>query len=307
MPASLKRSVAFMVVSVLIGLLAGCSAPKRTTAVESPSAAPEPAAATATEPTPAAVDEPTSPQETPETQAADAAEKERKEREEKEKKAKEEAKQAKERQRKLAHLERELKTATLRLDNTRLGNEHAEIKFAESLEQATIQLELAREKYVTTQEIEVPRRIAWSELNLQRSRDNLQNATEELEQLELMYKDDQFADQTKEIVIDRARRSLERTQRDVRLREEEHAKLLEVYLPREKREQELQLAKQERDLARMQRDEQRATIDRQIRLLGAEAAIIKLEQQLEDLHEEIKEAEEKKAEEEKKAAEDQAG
>ncbi|MGD8452613.1 MAG: hypothetical protein PVJ57_12410 [Phycisphaerae bacterium] len=301
-----KCLVAIVVIGVLSVVLAGCASSQRTPAVQSTPTEPQPATTADAAPAPAAEPAPAvAEQEPAQTQAADAEDKAQKEREEQEKKAKEEAKKARERERKLAHLERDLETARLRLQKTKLDNEAAALRYAQSLEQAQTELQLAQEKFDTTQALEVPQRIAWSELNLQRSRDNLQNATEELEQLELMYKDDQFADQTKEIVISRSRRELERTQRDVQLREEEHRRLLEVYLPREKREQELQLAKQERGVVNMQSDEQRAVIDRQIALINAEAAITKLEEQLSDLREEIAEAAEQKAKESEKPAADQ--
>ena len=70
---------------------------------------------------------------------------------------------------------------------------------------------------------------------------SLAEAQQELEQLELMYSEEEFADQTKEIVLERGRRRLERTQRDLELRRADFATLQEQTLPVERREHELRV------------------------------------------------------------------
>jgi len=215
--------------------------------------------------------------------SADSAEKDREG-------AKQKAKQAKERQRKLVRLERDLQVSRLRLSKAKLEEQDAEIRAEESLLNAEVQLELAQDRLRDFLEIHKPQRIAWNELGLRRAEDGLTNARQELQQLELMYAQDEFADQTKEIVIDRARRELERAERDLELRRRDSSTLTEVTLPLEQREHELAVQDRERDLARVRRERETTMIDKAIALLNAESEVARLEQELEDLREEIAEA-----------------
>jgi hypothetical protein len=267
MPHSLKLLVATTTTFILLGLCSACGPHRRANAT---SAAPaeQPAAKAEKAEEPAAQDE-----------ADDAA-----------KKAKEEAKQARERQRKLVRLDHELEVARLRLSRAQLAREHAEAQFAESVSNAETDLELARVRLQDFTEVEVPQRTAWSELSLQRSEDGLKHAREELEQLELMYSEEQFADQTKEIVLERARRQLQRSERDAELRRKDHERLIEVELPLQTIEHERAVQNAERGLAQLRRGRAAEQIDQRVGVLGAEAEIVRLENERTDLMEEIAEA-----------------
>jgi hypothetical protein len=118
--------------------------------------------------------------------------------------AKKEAKEARDRVRKLSKLQRDLEVARLRLSKLKLDQDHAEIKFDESLAKAKADLELARKKLADFKQISVPERTERAKLNLAMAEDGLREAQEELAQLELMYSEEQFADKTKEIVVGRA-------------------------------------------------------------------------------------------------------
>lgn len=202
----------------------------------------------------------------------------------------EEAKQAKERERKLAKLERELKTAKLKLSKTKMTGQHAQVDHDESIVKAEAELELARTKLHNLVRILGPQRIARAELDLQRAEDRFIESQQELEQLELMYSEEQFADQTKEIVIERAKRRLERAQQDLELRKKTFKTLIEVTIPLETNEQELGIQKQERALMKLRRDHECALIDQKVAVLDAEVEIIRLENELEDIKQEIQEA-----------------
>jgi hypothetical protein len=284
--------------------------PERSSAVvarpaEAPAAAAKPAPP-AKEPPPVALaaqeqtqaSAPTTPAAQPDEKAqADAAEKVKKEAEEK---AKKEAKEARDRERKLVKLQRDLEVAKLRFSKLKLDHENAQTKYEQSLARTKIDLEIAKKKLQDYKQIHVPTRIARAELNLKWAESALLEAQQELEQLELMYSEEQFADKTKEIVIERAKRQLERTQRDTELRREEHKTLLGITIPQETKDQELGVEDKERALAQTLREEPSTRIDRQIAVMNAEAEITRLENELADLQEEIKEAVQKKAEEQQK-------
>ena len=234
-------------VTVSIGLvlllsLAGCAAEDRSAAPAAQPAGPAHASAT-----------PKAEKHATRAPAADAeapaeAEKPVADADKAEKDAKAKAKEQRERERKLARAERELDIARMQLEKTNRSNAYAKIRFDQSKAKLQSDLDLAERRMRVFKEVEIPNRTARSELSLSWAENNLQNAQEELDQLLLMYKDEQFADQTKEIVIDRSRRELERTKRDVELRRGEHETLVSETLPREQLERELALRELHRQL-----------------------------------------------------------
>ncbi|MFH1749268.1 MAG: hypothetical protein ABIG44_19730 [Planctomycetota bacterium] len=239
-------------------------------------------------------------QEADEKAKQEAEEKARKEAEEK---AKKEAKEAKNRERKLIKTELDLEMARIRLDKARLSAENTFSARDDSEAKARAELDLSTKKLKTFQEITIPNRTAWAKLNLQRAEDGLKNAQEELQQLELMYKDEQFADQTKEIVIDRARRQLERTQSDLELRRDELNTLVEIDLPMELTEHQLRQVEKERALAHVLREVDIEKMDQKLNLMNAEAEIVRLENELVDLQQEIAEAQAQAAQEKQDSSE----
>ena len=58
-------------------------------------------------------------------------------------------------------------------------------------------------------------RVSRAELGFQFAQDGAKEAEQELQQLEMMYQEDEFADKTKEIVLERGRRRLERSKRSL--------------------------------------------------------------------------------------------
>jgi hypothetical protein len=267
--------------SLVLTVLSACESPRRDS---------EPGAAAPSEAAPAA-----------ETVEAAGEEEKAKEEAAKGEEAEDEAKKARERERKLAKLERDLEVAGLKLSKEQLASKQAEIQFEESLAKAMGELGVAKQKLDNLREVSAPQRVAWAELGLQRAEDRFTEAQEELEQLELMYSDEQFADKTKEIVVERARRQLERSRRDLELRKKDLDTLVKVTIPLETTEHELGVQEKERALQQVRRNHETAMLDKQVGVLNAEAEIVRLENELADVKEEIEEARQKDAE--KKAAE----
>lgn len=243
------------------------------------------------------------------TEAAQEAEEQAEEqaKKEAEEEEKQEAKKAREREHKRAKLRRNLEMAQLRLNKARLDLGDARIKQIESFKKAQDDLELATKKLNILKDVTAPNRVARAELNLQRGEDGLKDAREELQQLELMYSDEQFADKTKEIVIERAKRRLERTERDLELRGKEHKTLVEVTIPLEMLEHERKVEEKTLALEQLRRDDAKTMIDKQLAQLKAELEVFGLEHELEDILKEIEEAKQKKTEQKQEKVEENAG
>jgi hypothetical protein len=212
-------------------------------------------------------------------------------------------KELRDKERQIARLERDLNVAQQKLEKARLSMEHTGLRNEASLIRAEAELDLAMRRLAIFNEQNVPSRLAWGELSLQNAQDRFQEAQEELDQLELMYNEDEFADQTKEIVLERGRRRLQRSQRDLELRRVDFATLQQQNLPVERREQELQVTDKEEGLKRAHEAVATSVIDQEIGLISAEGEIIRLENELDDTREEIEELKEEVAKMEKEVAE----
>ena len=176
---------------------------------------------------------------------------------------------------------RDLQIAELRVQRAEMALEHARAQSETNLEKAQKGMEMAGRRWSNYLERSVPSRLEWAALGLTRAEDRFKEAKEELEQLELMYAEDDFADGTKEIVLDRGRRRLERSAKDLELRRIDHETLVERTLPLEKEEQMDRLEDARRHLARTSRDSLITLLDHEIGLTGARAEVTRQQAELE--------------------------
>lgn len=198
-------------------------------------------------------------------------------------------KELRKKDRQLAKLERNLETAQIKLDKTKLSHEHALRREQLGVTRREIELELARRRYDYFMQKSLPSRIAWSELGLLRVADNIREAREELEQLEMMYREDEVDEKTKEIVIGRSRVRLERSLRDQELRQADFDALMNESIPIETREQELRFEDAEQTLERARESLLISELDRRINVIGAEDEITRIQGELDDAREEAAE------------------
>lgn len=189
--------------------------------------------------------------------------------------------------RKLAKLERDQNIAGEKLAKARMSEAHAATDQKTALAGAEKELTLETARMKKFSEREVPNRIAWAELRLTQTQDRVKDSEEELHQLELMYAEEDFADQTKEIVLDRSRRRVERSHRDLELRHEDHAILIEKTIPLELAEREQKVRQKELALNKAQRDAKASEADKRISLMSAESEIVRVGVDIEALKEEM--------------------
>lgn len=208
--------------------------------------------------------------------------------------------------RKQARTQRELDMARERLRKTRMQNEFNAQQRRLAHEKAAQELELAERKLKSFKDLSVPERLDRADLSLQWSRDSALEARQELEQLEGMYKEDEFADETKEIVLERGRRRLERAQRSLALEDRAIATLKSETLPVELIEQEAGVREKREALRKLAFDHEMEAIDEKLSILSGDAELIRLEEDLEDVARDLKDFDRKAAEKAKKAAEEAA-
>lgn len=182
--------------------------------------------------------------------------------------------------RKLAKLDRDLTLAEHKLARAKLARTHSDVKHGQAVAVAQRELDLQRQRLATFNDRSAPLRIEETHLDLTRAEDRAKESDEELKQLELMYAEEDFADQTKEIVLQRGRRNLARSLKALELKRQKLSILTERTLPTERTELEMSLAAKERALQQAQRDAQAATLDQQIAILSAESEVARLNDEI---------------------------
>src|SRR6185503_2488134 len=115
------------------------------------------------------------------------------------------------------------------------------------------ELELAQGELRQFDELDAPNRLARERLALTRDQDSLAEQEEELAQLEMTYAEVDLADKTREIVLGRNHRRIERAREELALAERELAKLEQHTLPRERAKLALEVVEKTHALENAQR------------------------------------------------------
>jgi len=107
------------------------------------------------------------------------------------------------------------------------------------------------------EEYTIPRRLAQEELSLDRSRGRLSDAEAELQQMRDMYKDEEFATSTKELVITRSERNVDQQKRGLELADaaREDLEAFELARDREDAVRKVEDAMSKVEVAKMRLDE----------------------------------------------------
>ncbi|HYC79048.1 MAG TPA: hypothetical protein VEI02_15610 [Planctomycetota bacterium] len=185
--------------------------------------------------------------------------------------------------RKKAQLHRDLETARLKVERARRDAAYQEIDDAAAVAKAGLEAEFARRKAATFDEREAPSRAARARLDADAARDGHDDSKEELAQLELMYKGHEIGDMTKDLVLARAKRSLERSRRRVELAALDLQTLEERTLPHERDRLLAEASDRERDVEKARRNAERSAFERRLAVAAAESEVRRLEEEIADL------------------------
>ncbi|MBB74555.1 MAG: HlyD family secretion protein [Planctomycetaceae bacterium] len=101
----------------------------------------------------------------------------------------------------------------------------------------------AQQTYDNFVKVDRDQRVASTGFNLKSSKASLENAMEELKQLEKMYQEDELTEESEEIVLKRAKRSVESAQFRLKVAEITASRSLEQVIPREQEQQDDTLAR----------------------------------------------------------------
>ena len=182
-------------------------------------------------------------------------------------------------------LERKLSIAKARLAVAELEAEADAARHAASARHTAGEVQLAEASLARFQEASRPQRLASGKLDLQGAKDRAQEAAEELEQIKIMYKDQDLDDMTAEFVVSRGERMAKRAAERLKIQEAQLNALETRELPQE--QQRLALAV-DKAVAQMEQQAREATIAQHRKAIAVQEAkneVRRLEEELAELRE----------------------
>jgi len=177
-----------------------------------------------------------------------------------------------------AHAERELATAQDKLAIARLQLELGQHRAQSGRARREAELQLARGELTQFEESDAPNQLAKSKLEIQRRRDSLFEQQEELAQLEMLYEKQDLADKTREIVLQRGKRRVERAQEELAIAEREAATLETKALPRQRAKLALEVESRTRELDEQRAEAEVGQLEKRLALRAAEAELQALQE-----------------------------
>lgn len=129
-------------------------------------------------------------------------------------------------------LEVSVEHARRSLESLKASSEMAQERNALKIESAERALARAEEALEHFRKVDRDERIRRSELNLESSKHSIQDQKEELEQLEKLYKGNDLAKESQDIVLDRSRRRLRVSEERYEMQKRDHERLKTVIIPR---------------------------------------------------------------------------
>lgn len=191
---------------------------------------------------------------------------------------------------KRAKLMRDLQIAREEVAKVQASMQDQEASSKENLEKAASERELVARRLREFEEKHVPVRLDRSRLDLQGTRDYVKESEEELAQLEMMYAEADLADKTREIVIERAKRRLERARRSLDIQTRDSENLERATIPVEREDLRLQLMQKDQALEQARRQAAADARAKRIELMRAQSEVERILAEQEQLEREEKDA-----------------
>lgn len=179
-------------------------------------------------------------------------------------------------------LEHELRVAQTKLEIARLEMENAMVQQEQSLGHERTKLALAEAELANFLDVEMPNRIASEELSLQGAKDSAKDAEDELEQLEIMYAEQDLEEMTREYVISRGRRRAVRASARIAISERGLAALKEFEMPSKRTKLEMGVAQAREAVERAERANAVARMRKELSVREAEVAVDRAARKVEE-------------------------
>jgi len=168
-----------------------------------------------------------------------------------------------------ASAELDLSNAALRMEIAELELTSFEAMQADRRANANVELSLAKKRLMQFNAFTEPTRIQQEELDLKSVKESAAEAAEELQQIELMYKDQDLNDMTREFVVARGQRRAENAKARIEIREANMTAVLSHELPMQREQLSLGVARAEQALRNLASEKAIGTRNKQLSIAGA--------------------------------------
>lgn len=190
-------------------------------------------------------------------------------------------------QKQIAAAANELRGAKAAFTKARADQELGAKADALALAQAENALKDAEAELKDFDAVEGKHMILNAELGVKQMEDMLADQKEELDQLEKMYKSEELSNATAEIVVRRARRSLERSKSYAAIARESLDSIVKVKHPQQRRRHADAIESARSSLAQLKAQQALSATQREVELAKAEAAVRQQEEQLAKLKKDV--------------------
>jgi hypothetical protein len=184
-----------------------------------------------------------------------------------------EAKKAAAKERKAAKKEHDLANARTELEIAELETAAKARKAGEELDEAKRDLDEARKSLEHFKTHDTPTQLADGRLDLDRAAERKVEAEQELHEMEATYQKDQFAKDTKELVLTRHRKQLEFATRSLELQQKSFDDLEREKLPRSQREMEKKLRDAEQKVRAAELEAKTTDLENKVKLAKAHFSV----------------------------------
>jgi hypothetical protein len=175
----------------------------------------------------------------------------------------------------------QLEIAKIKLERATMDADQQRIDGAAAVEKAKFELTVATKARDHFVNVEMPQKTTRAQLDLQQGKDSLTEQEEELQQLELMYSKDELADKTKEIVLARSKRRLERLRQNLALQQKDLDDLVNVQQPEALRKLEAAVTDKTGDHRRAEFGLRSGQIDKDMAVKAQQNEVNKLTREIE--------------------------
>lgn len=174
---------------------------------------------------------------------------------------------------KIQKAEREVDYAKLELDVAKLSAAAEGRDADQSVVEATQKLEAVKKDRDNYKNAETPNKLAGNQLDIDRSTQFMEESKQELDELEGMYKKEEFASLTKELVLSRGKKKLEFARRGLELAKKNQEQLTGFEIPKKQLELDQAVDRAEKALADANAKKEKNALEAKLRLMRAEHKI----------------------------------
>jgi hypothetical protein len=171
---------------------------------------------------------------------------------------------------KVQKAQREVEYAKIDLDLAKMSTAAEAREADQSVVEATQKLDAIKKDRDNFRNTETPNKLAERQLEIDRSAQFMDEAKQELDELEGMYKKEEFASLTKELVLSRGKKKLEFAKRGFELAKKNQEQLTSFDLPKKQLELDQSVERAEKALAEANAKKEKGTLESTLKVKKAE-------------------------------------